>query len=57
VIKTADSCPKQAEDFALALMQALDEVIDLTLHRDMDPVNPGRAVEKPIVRWAAWGVG
>jgi hypothetical protein len=30
LIKTADAVPKQAKDFDLALMQAFDEVIDLT---------------------------
>ena len=47
MIKTADSFPKQAQDFDLALIQAFDEVIDLTLHRHTDPVNPFEQLKNP----------
>jgi hypothetical protein len=47
LIKTADAFPKQAQDFDLALIQAFDEVIDLTLHRHTDPVNACAQLKNP----------
>ncbi len=40
MLKTADSCPQHGQDLDLARMPACDEVIDLTVHRHTDPVNP-----------------
>jgi hypothetical protein len=47
LIKTADLIAKQTEDFDLYVIEALHEIMHLTLHRHADTVNAFQELEDP----------
>jgi hypothetical protein len=47
LIKTADLFSKQAEDFDLHIVEAFDEIMNLTLYRHADAVNAFQQLEHP----------
>jgi hypothetical protein len=47
VIKTANLFSKQAEDFDLHVVEAFDEIIDLTLYRHPHTMNTFQQSEHP----------
>jgi hypothetical protein len=47
LIKVADSCSKQTEDFDLHVVEAFDEIMHLTLSPHPDAVNAFQQREDP----------
>ena len=47
LIKSTDFFPKQAKDFDVYLVEAFNQVVDLTLHRHANAMNPFEQLEDP----------